>query len=210
MAVSHEPVRSDFSFVANVLCLDFVNTLAISNGVESDRLTNDSDVVNWCVQAGIVDLEQKQSLFPQSAKIGEQGKILKLAISLRSELRVIAEHIVAGRQIPAPLIERLNEILRTKNGYNQLSCENDKFIRKYFTVFNEPVQLIEPIAESAAELLSEGDLSLVKKCENAACILFFYDNTKNHARRWCSMSDCGNRAKAAAHYRRKRKGLPQE
>ncbi len=209
MAVSYEHVRSDFSFVANILCLDFVNTLAISNGVESDRLTNDSDVVNWCVQAGIVDLEQKQSLFPQSAKIGEQGKILKLAISLRSELRVIAEHIVAGRQMPAPLIERLNEILRTKNGYNQLSCENDKFIRKYFTVFNEPVQLIEPIAESAAELLSEGDLSLVKKCENAACILFFYDNTKNHARRWCSMSDCGNRAKAAAHYRRKRKGLPQ-
>src|SRR4029077_4093258 len=103
MAASYGHVRSDFSFVANVLCLDFVNTLAISNGVESDRLTNDSDVVNWCVQAGIVDLEQKQSLFPQSEKIGEQGKILKLAISLRSELRVIAEHIVAGRQIPAPL-----------------------------------------------------------------------------------------------------------
>ena len=210
MTVSHEPVGSDFRFVANVLWLDFVNTLAISNGVESDRLTSDSDVINWCVQAGIVDLEQKQSLFPQSAKIGEQGKLLKLAISFRSELRVIAEHIVAGRQIPAPLIERLNEILRTKNGYNQLTRENDKFIRKYFTVFNEPVQLIEPIAESAAELLSEGDLSLVKKCEDTACILFFYDNTKNHARRWCSMSGCGNRAKAAAHYRRKRKGLPQE
>jgi len=209
MAVSYEHVRSDFSFVANVLCLDFVNTLAISNGVESDRLASDSDVINWCVQAGIVYLEQKQSLFPQSRKIGEQGKILKLAISFRSELRVIAEHIVGSRQIPAPLIERLNEILRTKNGYNQLTRENDKFIRKYFTVFNEPVQLIEPIAESAAELLSDGDLSLVKKCENAACILFFYDNTKNHARRWCSMSDCGNRAKAAAHYRRKRKGLPQ-
>jgi len=210
MTVSHEPVLSDFSFVANVLCLDFVNTLAISNGVESDRLTSDSDVINWCVQAGIVDLEQKQSLFPQSAKIGEQGKLLKLAISFRSELRVIAEHIVGSRQIPAPLIERLNEILRTKNGYNQLTRENDKFIRKYFTVFNEPVQLIEPIAESAAELLSEGNLSLVKKCEDTACILFFYDNTKNHARRWCSMSGCGNRAKAAAHYRRKRKGLPQE
>ncbi len=210
MTVSHEPVGSDFRFVANVLWLDFVNTLAISNGVESDRLTSDSDVINWCVQAGIVDLEQKQSLFPQSAKIGEQGKLLKLAISFRSELRVIAEHIVAGRQIPAPLIERLNEILRTKNGYNQLTRENDKFIRKYFTVFNEPVQFIEPIAESAAKLLSEGDLSLVKKCEDTACILFFYDNTKNHARRWCSMSGCGNRAKAAAHYRRKRKGLPQE
>jgi predicted RNA-binding Zn ribbon-like protein len=210
MTVSHEPIPSDFRFVANLLCLDFVNTLSISNGVESDTLTSDSDVINWCIQAGIVDPEQKKSLFPQSAKVGEQGKLLNLAISFRSELLVIAAHIVTGRPIPASSIEQLNEVLRTRSGYNQLIREDEGFTRKYFTIFNEPVQLIEPIAESAAELLSEGDLSLVKKCENTACFLFFYDNTKNHARRWCSMSGCGNRAKAAAHYRRKRKGLPQE
>jgi predicted RNA-binding Zn ribbon-like protein len=33
-------------------------------------------------------------------------------------------------------------------------------------------------------------------------VLFFYDTTKNHARRWCSMAFCGNRHKVAAHYRR--------
>ncbi len=205
-----EPARSDFQFVANLLCLDFVNTLTISNGVEMDRLTSDSDVINWCVQAGILSREQKESLFPQVAELSEKGMLLKLAITFRSKLRAIAEQIAAGKEIPLPLIERLNEILRTRNGYNQLISENGGFTRKYFTVLNEPVQLIEPIAESAAELLSEGILSLVRKCENTACILFFYDNTKNHARRWCSMSGCGNRAKAAAHYRRKRKGLPQE
>lgn len=31
----------------------------------------------------------------------------------------------------------------------------------------------------------------------AACILFFYDTTKNYSRRWCSMSACGNRMKVA-------------
>jgi predicted RNA-binding Zn ribbon-like protein len=35
-------------------------------------------------------------------------------------------------------------------------------------------------------------------------VLFFYDTTKNHARRWCSMAFCGNRHKVAAHYRRLR------
>jgi predicted RNA-binding Zn ribbon-like protein len=64
------------------------------------------------------------------------------------------------------------------------------------------MQLIVPIAEAAADLLCHGDLSLVKKCGNPRCILFFYDTTKNHARRWCSMAGCGNRMKAAAHYRR--------
>ncbi|MCI0410524.1 MAG: CGNR zinc finger domain-containing protein, partial [Acidobacteria bacterium] len=55
------------------------------------------------------------------------------------------------------------------------------------------------------DLLSEGDLTLVRKCENPACILYFHDTTKNHARRWCSMRACGNRAKVAAHYRRRRR-----
>jgi predicted RNA-binding Zn ribbon-like protein len=205
-----EPERSDFQYIANLLCLDFVNTLTISNGAELDKLSSDSDVISWCVQAGIVNREQKESLFPQDAEISENGRLLNLAIGFRSELRTIAEHIVAGKEIPMQLIERLNEILRTRNGYNQLTREDGNFTRKYFTVFDEPVQLIEPIAESAAELLSEGVLSLVRKCENTSCILFFYDNTKNHARRWCSMSGCGNRAKAAAHYQRKRKVLSQD
>jgi predicted RNA-binding Zn ribbon-like protein len=55
------------------------------------------------------------------------------------------------------------------------------------------------------DLLCYADPSLVKKCENAACVLFFYDTTKNHSRRWCSMRVCGNRMKVAAHYQRLRK-----
>jgi hypothetical protein len=55
------------------------------------------------------------------------------------------------------------------------------------------------------DLLCYADPSLVKKCEDAACVLFFYDTTKNHSRRWCSMSVCRNRMKVAAHYQRLRK-----
>ena len=64
------------------------------------------------------------------------------------------------------------------------------------------MQFLVLIAVAAADLLCHGDLSLVKKCDNPRCILYFYDTTKNHARRWCSMAGCGNRMKAAAHYRR--------
>ncbi len=67
---------------------------------------------------------------------------------------------------------------------------------------NEPPSPAFLIARSAAELLATGDLSLVKTCEGGGCILLFYDTTKSHTRRWCSMAGCGNREKAAAHYRR--------
>jgi len=32
--------------------------------------------------------------------------------------------------------------------------------------------------------------------------MWFYDRTKSHRRRWCSMALCGNRAKARAHRER--------
>ena len=38
--------------------------------------------------------------------------------------------------------------------------------------------------------------------EENECTWIFLDETKNHSRRWCSMRDCGNRAKARRHYER--------
>ncbi|MGA9725656.1 MAG: CGNR zinc finger domain-containing protein [Candidatus Binatus sp.] len=68
----------------------------------------------------------------------------------------------------------------------------------------EPEQLMVPIAQSASDLPCHGDLALVKRCANPACGAFFYDTSKNHTRRWCSTTECGNRmrVRVAAHYRR--------
>jgi len=57
--------------------------------------------------------------------------------------------------------------------------------------------LLGPVAEAVAQLLVEGNFDLVKQCEHPDCILWFYDRTKAHKRRWCSMALCGNRHKAA-------------
>jgi predicted RNA-binding Zn ribbon-like protein len=70
--------------------------------------------------------------------------------------------------------------------------------------YNDALRLI---AESAVELLTQKDLALIKKCNDPICTLFFYDESKNHTRRWCSMDRCGNRAKASIHYRRKKEKL---
>ncbi|EME55848.1 CGNR zinc finger domain-containing protein [Amycolatopsis decaplanina] len=45
----------------------------------------------------------------------------------------------------------------------------------------------------------------IKRCSAyPSCTLYFEDTTRNGARRWCSMTACGNRAKAARHYHRER------
>jgi predicted RNA-binding Zn ribbon-like protein len=61
------------------------------------------------------------------------------------------------------------------------------------------------IAQDAVDLLCNADLTSLKQCDGPTCIRFFYDTTKNHKRRWCSVEKCGSRAKAAAYYQRLRK-----
>jgi predicted RNA-binding Zn ribbon-like protein len=62
--------------------------------------------------------------------------------------------------------------------------------------------LLMPVAEALARLVCEEDFTLVKACEGVNCTLLFADHTRGHARRWCSMALCGNRAKVAAHRKR--------
>jgi predicted RNA-binding Zn ribbon-like protein len=70
-------------------------------------------------------------------------------------------------------------------------------------------RMLWPVALSAADLLAGEQGTPVKLCgmwETTGCSWLFVDESRNGSRRWCSMKDCGNRAKARRHYRRS-KGL---
>jgi len=55
----------------------------------------------------------------------------------------------------------------------------------------------------------EGTLAHLKQCANEGCRALFYDRSKNHSGRWCSMSACGNRAKVRAWRERQRAHGPR-
>jgi predicted RNA-binding Zn ribbon-like protein len=56
-------------------------------------------------------------------------------------------------------------------------------------------------AANLLDLLAEAP-DRIRKCQNPACVPWFFDTTRNGTRRWCSMTVCGNRAKARRHYDR--------
>ena len=59
------------------------------------------------------------------------------------------------------------------------------------------------VALSAASVLSDPrERGRIKTCPGIDCGWMFIDETKNRRRKWCLMETCGNRAKAARHYRR--------
>ena len=67
---------------------------------------------------------------------------------------------------------------------------------------------LRPVALDAAELLehevSSGRVGVCEEREVGRCAWLFLDTSRNHSRRYCSMKDCGNRAKQRRHYRRNR------
>lgn len=193
-----------FVFVGNQVCLDFINTQLVLDGGPVDLLANFSDLVAWLVQAGLLPGEEAKKMERQWGRQTQGTRILEQARAFRVTLREMVERIAAGRPVPQAAVEAINGMLRYRVGYPQLARRNGTFERGYQSESQEGCQLLGLLGEAATDLLCTCDVSLIKKCQNPACVLFFYDTTKNHARHWCSMSLCGNRHKVAAHYRRHR------
>ena len=161
--------------------------------------------MSWMVQARILDAEDAKKAIRKWGGQREGLRTFERALELRATLREMVGRIAAGRAVPQSAIEAINGLLRHRLGYAQLTRTPGGFERRFHVETGEAVHLLAPIAESASDLLAHCDRSLIKRCRNQACILFFYDTTKNHARHWCSMSICGNKIKVAEHYRRKRR-----
>ncbi len=56
----------------------------------------------------------------------------------------------------------------------------------------------------ATAAMLDGTWSRFKSCPGHHCGWVFYDRSRNNSGRWCSMTVCGGREKARAHYRRHR------
>jgi predicted RNA-binding Zn ribbon-like protein len=114
------------------------------------------------------------------------------------------ERLAAGKAVTAETIAAINQVLGSRPVYRCLSRQGAAIVSTLASADERAIHLLAPVAESAAWLLEHGNRALLRRCENPGCVLYFYDTTRNARRRWCSMSGCGSRAKAAAYYRRKR------
>jgi predicted RNA-binding Zn ribbon-like protein len=98
----------------------------------------------------------------------------------------------------------LNDALAAGARYRRLVPEREGFGWTWVES-EEPLEdVLWPVAQSAAELLTSDAMERVKECRNQQCTWLFVDRSRNGSRRWCDMKDCGNRAKARRHYARQK------
>ncbi len=193
-----------FYILANNLALDLINTKVVDgDGNEVELLNNSGDLLDWAVVTGI--LTRKQAAQAKREWVHDDGEsLISRALDFRRELKLMAEALTKGKPVPRSSVDRINEILKLKSGFFEVRADGKGYEKEFRPDLDDSVDILLAIAESAADLLCYGVPSHVKKCERETCVLYFYDTSKRHGRRWCSMAGCGNRAKANAFYERKK------
>jgi len=193
-----------FYFIANNMALDFANTLAVDgDGHAVDLISSFADLIDWARETEIISQRRAANVLRDIDK-SSASFILKKAIELRDGLKSMAVALAAGKAVPKVSIDKINSVLSEKEGHFEIVRTSNGYKSKLNIGYEDIRDLMLPVAESAMRLICYADPNLIKKCANAECVLYFYDTSKRHGRKWCSMSACGNRAKAAAFYDRNR------
>lgn len=198
------PTKEFVRFVGERLWLDFVNSDRSVRQVQAptDALDGFDIYVNWLRAARVLDTERADAMVRRAQQQPTAASAaLHEARRLRNVLRGLAEHGAAapGRAEEAAISE-INRILGRSAGSRRVESRSDGgFVRSFVTVGDVFAGLLVPVIESAADALVQGELARVRKCASLGCGRVFYDASRNGLRKWCEMSTCGNRAKAARH-----------
>lgn len=193
---------TNFLFLGNRLWLDFLNTRIKQNSEWVELLGDFTDFIQWLKEAQVLDADEAQGALHRWPAPAEREKIVEQARAFRAVLMTAVEKVTRAEPMTTDIVSPINAILHAHCRSLELAFEGDKLVSRYFGKITEPLHLLAPMAESAAQSLSGDDQTLTRKCDNPTCVLHFHDTTKNHTRRWCTMETCGNRIKAASHYKR--------
>ena len=197
-----------FEFVGGDLCLDFTNTMGGKRGVAPREYLNSyTDFVSWCRQAGLLDSSKAQALARLAARrVQDSAAALRRAIALRETIYRIFGALASDEPPQASDLDQLNAHLSSSLGRLRLVRSRKGFTWSWAEQDESLDQPLGPIARSAADLLTSPHLlERVRQCEGDTCGWLFVDSTKNHSRRWCVMSDCGNVAKVRRFRLKKRR-----
>ena len=188
-------------FVGDHPALDFLNTIAAPRGEIIEFIPDGGAYVAWLAAAALLEKSDAKELLGKFGK-SSLNRVADEARHLREWFRQEIPELIGTRGMTADVVEKLNRILANDQAHHQLSGFGNHLILRERHKVTEAQQLLVPIVQKIAELLTSTERLLIKRCANPSCTLWFYDRTKAHRRLFCSAAVCGNRAKVAAYRKR--------
>ena len=146
------------------------------------------------------DLERWASDVVGIAGLHATDDDLELAVRLQAAIWSVADALIDRRPVPEGDREVLNEMAAQPCLVPHLKPGPTRA----WVGVGGVRSLMSSVARDAIDVLGGPRAARLKRCEGSRCSLLFVDTSRSGRRRWCSMERCGNRAKVAAHRRRRK------
>jgi predicted RNA-binding Zn ribbon-like protein len=196
-----------FELVGGALCLDFINTLDDRFSKQPKELLQSYlDLARFGEDTGALPDLLVDRLMTKSMHHKEEAqRALRSAIEMREAMHQVFWALVTKQPVPRAALLVLNGYVREAAQHMSVVPHNGHFEWEFDSERNDFAAPLWPIARSAADLLASDRVQFVRACASKTCEWLFLDESKNHRRRWCDMTKCGNRAKVKRFYTRQKK-----
>ena len=179
--------------------LEFINTLEHSRDGDTDHLPSVEVAIEWLAERGAL---------VQPVATAGPADLEQIRIA-RTALREVADAVVLERPADETAMAEVNRLLATRDVPELRAAPDGVTVASRHGP--DPIaDALAHLAEPLAATIAEGDVERLRICANDDCRWVFYDSSRTARRRWCDMTTCGNRAKAARHRARHRRAASQD
>jgi Conserved protein containing a Zn-ribbon-like motif, possibly RNA-binding len=184
--------------------IDFLNTQDTENGFPVDNLPTLDAALAWFVDRGVIHTEGADRVRAQGVATAPlMARELARVHAVRSALREVAQAIAEQRAPKSGALDSINRALHARQVIELVPAPDGVNVDHRHV--GDPIDdALARLADPLVTELTAGHPERIKLCASDTCDWIFYDASRTSRRRWCDMSTCGNRAKAARHRARER------
>ncbi|MFP5343273.1 MAG: CGNR zinc finger domain-containing protein [Candidatus Limnocylindria bacterium] len=179
---------------------DFLNTDDLDNGSRIERLPTLDSALDWFVARGVIHGEGADRVRAIAGESPETAaRDLLRVYAVRGALREVADAIVEERPPRSGALDTVNRALHARQVIELVPAPDGGISVDHRHVGDPIDDALARLADPLVLELTTGHPERIRICDNDRCRWVFYDTSRTGRRRWCDMSTCGNRAKAARH-----------
>ena len=175
-----------------------MNTIWADRAGVHDDLCTPSDLAAWLASTGSTDgpVRARRDDVARARRL--RDALRRIAAMCTDDTRAVAASAIEDIDVA---IDEINSLVVASPPAAQLTLRKGRLVAETPVVGSAMTRALSAIASDAIELFTATDRPQLRACQAPGCVLYFL---RDHPRRaWCSIA-CGNRARAARHYRRHR------
>jgi len=174
---------------AGLLAVDFANSVACPSCRVADALSSIEEFNRW--------IQARPNLSISKAGRKDIGSLRQF----RADIRVLLGACVGRTSPPASSLARVNSTRQRATGRNDLMWHRGRWmVMERSTRRSAADGIAGAVAQSVTDLLTSPGRATLRACRGPGCNHFILARTRQQI--WCSPTGCGNRVRAARHYRR--------